>query len=105
MKQYSQRFGELRRKRQAVGMTLPEDYLAQRLLERVRLWPQEETAVRNSTVLHLERNAIDGARGPQRQTLSRAPLTTTAWSGGLTAQACSRRQRLRDLALFQWSEC
>jgi len=45
MKQYIQRFGDLRRKLQAVGVLLPEDYLAQRLLERARLWPQEETAV------------------------------------------------------------
>ena len=45
MKQYIQRFGDLRRKLQAVGVQLPEDYLAQRLLERARLRPQEETAV------------------------------------------------------------
>ena len=44
MKQYIQRYGDLRRKLQAVGVQLPEDYLAQRLLERARLWPQEETA-------------------------------------------------------------
>ena len=45
MKQYIQRFGDLKRKLQAVGVLLPEDYVAQRLLERARLWPQEETAV------------------------------------------------------------
>ena len=45
MQQYIQRFGDLKRKLQAVGVLLPEDYVAQSLLERARLWPQEETAV------------------------------------------------------------
>ena len=45
MKQYIQRFGDLKRNIRAVGVVLPEDYLATRLLERARLWPQEETAV------------------------------------------------------------